>query len=142
MTNLHTYFETGFSGPLTLCFIAFSAVFMVLGGLTAIIYAIKYFGGVKKASPPSQPPAPREKVPAAPALTGAETGEKGKIVAAIAARLFWRPRGSPAGSPRFVRVGPASPARFEPLEIERYHGRSRKPEQHELVQPLGTRGSL
>jgi Na+-transporting methylmalonyl-CoA/oxaloacetate decarboxylase gamma subunit len=111
VTNLHTYFETGFSGPLTLCFIAFSAVFMVLGGLTAIIYAIKYFGGVKKASPPSQPPAPREKAPAAPAVTGAETGDKGKIVAAIAAALL-EATGQPC---RITEIRPASGPHRRPV---------------------------
>jgi Na+-transporting methylmalonyl-CoA/oxaloacetate decarboxylase gamma subunit len=111
VTNLHTYFETGFSGPLTLCFIAFSAVFMVLGGLTAIIYAIKYFGGVKKASPPSQPPAPREKAPAAPAVPGAETGDKGKIVAAIAAALL-EATGQPC---RITEIRPASGPHRRPV---------------------------
>jgi Na+-transporting methylmalonyl-CoA/oxaloacetate decarboxylase gamma subunit len=111
VTDLNTYFETGFSGPLTLCFIAFSAVFLVLGGLTAIIYAIKYFGGVKKAAPPSQPPAPREKVPAAPALTGAETGEKGKIVAAIAAALL-EATGQPC---RITEIRPASGPHRRPV---------------------------
>ena len=111
MTNLHTYYETGFSGPLTLCFIAFSALFMVLGGVTAIFNAIKFFGGVMKASAPSQPPAPREKVPAAPALTGAETGEKGKIVAAIAAALL-EATGQPC---RITEIRPASGPHRRPV---------------------------
>ncbi|WP_286935014.1 OadG family protein [Aminobacterium sp. UBA4834] len=91
--DLHTYFETGIKGPITLALIAFSAVFLVLGGLTAIIYAIKYMGGVKETPKgPTPPSGPSQPVPAAPVPTAspAPVSEhpRGHLIAAITGALL------------------------------------------------------
>jgi Na+-transporting methylmalonyl-CoA/oxaloacetate decarboxylase gamma subunit len=96
VTDLHTYFETGIGGAITLALIAFSTVFLVLGGLTAIIYAIKYFGGVK-ASPTAPkgnggtPPAPAAKPAsapvAAPVSVPSASGDQKRLIAVITAAL-------------------------------------------------------
>ena len=56
MTEIHAQIsESGISGAFTMSIIAFTVVFLVLGGLSGIIYGIKYLaaGLANKKSPPS-----------------------------------------------------------------------------------------
>ena len=82
----------GVSGSITVSITAFTIVFAVLAGLTAVIFAIKIFAGedvgpaAASASPllPGGEPAPL--VPVAPSLRAA--GVDRKVVAAIAAAVL------------------------------------------------------
>jgi len=56
-------FEQGFRGGLILSIIAFSVVFLVLGGLTLIIVAIKLVGGVEGKKKDAIPPSGGETTP-------------------------------------------------------------------------------
>lgn len=73
--------------------IAFSVVFLVLGGLSGVIYAIKYMAqGLerKKSAPPSggSAPAPSAPAPSAPASSSAPvTGADGRLMAVLAAAV-------------------------------------------------------
>lgn len=99
MTEIHSQIsESGIGGAFTLSIIAFTVVFLVLGGLSAIIYGIKYLAiGVsnKKDSsggskPQSAPPAPVQAAPAAPASTAslsAATPDRGRLLAVITAAI-------------------------------------------------------
>ena len=82
----------GVSGSITVSITAFTIVFAVLAGLTAVIYAIKIFAGedvgpaAASASPllPGGEPAPSAPVAPAPRAAGVD----GKIVAAITAAVL------------------------------------------------------
>lgn len=82
----------GVSGSITVSITAFTIVFAVLAGLTAVIYAIKIFAGedvgpaAASASPliPGGEPAPSAPVAPAPRAAGVDR----KIVAAITAAVL------------------------------------------------------
>lgn len=83
----------GVSGAIIVSITAFTIVFAVLLGLTAVIYAIKFFSGgngpeVKgsAATAPSTQPVPIAVVPAAPVPQSA--GEDKRIIAAITAAIL------------------------------------------------------
>lgn len=86
-----TAFE-GVSGSITVSITAFTIVFAVLAGLTAVIYAIKIFAGedvgpaAASASPllPGGEPAPSAPVAPAPRAAGVDR----KVVAAITAAVL------------------------------------------------------
>jgi len=89
---------SGIGGALTMSIIAFSVVFLVLGGLSGVIYAIKYMAqGLerKKSAPPSggsapapSAPAPSAPAPSAPASSSAPvTGADGRLMAVLAAAV-------------------------------------------------------
>ena len=92
--NSSAAFE-GVSGSIIISITAFTIVFAVLLGLTAVIYAIKIFSGGESetggsapaASSPKTVPAPvASAASAAPAVRGA--GESAKIIAAITAAIL------------------------------------------------------
>ena len=82
----------GVSGSITVSITAFTIVFAVLAGLTAVIYAIKIFAGedvgpaAASASPllPRGEPAPSAPVASAPRAAGVDR----KVVAAITAAVL------------------------------------------------------
>ena len=80
----------GVSGSITVSITAFTIVFAVLAGLTAVIYAIKIFAGEDtgpaSASPliPGGEPAPSAPVAPAPRAAGVDR----KVVAAITAAVL------------------------------------------------------
>lgn len=90
---IHTQLQ-GIGGAFTLSLIAFSVVFLVLSGLTAVIYGIKYLaagvegkkgqgnGGAKTA-----PAAPAPVLPAAPSAPALSSSEGGKLMAVLAAAV-------------------------------------------------------
>ncbi|NLB82978.1 MAG: OadG family protein [Synergistaceae bacterium] len=97
MTEIHSQIsESGIGGAFTLSIIAFTIVFLVLGGLSGIIYGIQYLAmGVsnkKDASgggkPQSAPPAPVQAAPAAPAPSvSAATPDRGRLLAVLTAAI-------------------------------------------------------
>ena len=123
MNPIHEQIE-GVSGAFTMSIIAFSVVFLVLGGLSGIIYGIKYMasgldrkksGGNGSAPAPSTPAAP---LASAPAASGG--ADKGRLLAVISAAVAAvegpgaritsvRPGGAAAVAPRggleWKRVG-------------------------------------
>ena len=82
----------GVSGSITVSVTAFTIVFAVLAGLTAVIYAIKIFAGegtgpaVALAASASLAPPRAEPAPSAPAAPAPRVD--GKIVAAITAAIL------------------------------------------------------
>ena len=90
LTRLAERFSEGIGGAAALAFIAFSVVFMVLVGLTLIIFAVRFLaaGGGKTAGRggPAKPKPEPPKV--APGKSPAsESGADGALVAAIAAAV-------------------------------------------------------
>ncbi|HRX26484.1 MAG TPA: OadG family protein [Aminivibrio sp.] len=90
MNPIHEQIE-GVGGALTMSIIAFSVVFLVLGGLSGIIYGIKYMatalerkkgGGSGTAPAPVAPAAAVQTVPAA-----AGGSDKGRLLAVISAAV-------------------------------------------------------
>ena len=107
-------FSNGIGGALSLALIAFSTVFLVLGGLTLIICCVKYLadaigrmgkqgsppskgGRVVKAAPPKASPGPVTSAPAPSATEG------GKLAAVISAAIL-------ASTGRAVRIKSIIPA--------------------------------
>jgi hypothetical protein len=93
-------FSNGITGALSLAMIAFSTVFMVLGGLTLIIYCVKYIaalaGGLGKGKGqdkgipvvPAKGQVSRSQNPGhAEAVSVEESPSDGKLVAVISAAL-------------------------------------------------------
>ena len=86
----------GVSGAITVSITAFTIVFAVLAGLTAVIYAIKIFSGGnggsdgKAASAPAPVPqaVSASAAPAAPVLPAARGADDRKIVAVITAAIL------------------------------------------------------
>lgn len=86
----------GVSGAVIISITAFTIVFAVLLGLTAVIYAIKIFSGGNggsdgKAVPapaPAPQPAPVSAAPAAPVSPAALGSDDRKVVAAITAAIL------------------------------------------------------
>lgn len=100
MTEIHAQIsESGISGAFTMSIIAFTVVFLVLGGLSGIIYGIKYLaaGLANKKSPPSPPsggsktqsapPAPVQPVAAAAPSLSAATPDRGRLLAVLTAAI-------------------------------------------------------
>ncbi len=111
-STLTAHFE-GASGALTVSLIAFTIVFLVLVGLTAVIYAIKIFSGAP--TPPAAPSVPA--APAAPAQAAASAApvsasssacsavaQDGSITAAITAAIL----AATQGRGRILSVSPAA----------------------------------
>ncbi|GEM_PF-810033 len=82
---------SGIGGALTMSIIAFSVVFLVLGGLSGVIYAIKYMAqGLerKKSAPPSGGSAPAPSAPASVSASPAPVaGADGRLMAVLAAAV-------------------------------------------------------
>lgn len=75
----------GVGGAFTLTIIAFTVVFLVLGGLTGIIYGIKYLaGGLERKQRGGSAPAPAAPSAPAPASAPASAGGDGRLLAVIA----------------------------------------------------------
>ena len=100
MTEIHSQIsESGIGGAFTMSIIAFTVVFLVLGGLSGIIYGIKYLaaGLANKKSPPSPPsggsktqsapPAPVQPVAAAAPSLSAATPDRGRLLAVLTAAI-------------------------------------------------------
>ena len=100
MTEIHAQIsESGISGAFTMSIIAFTVVFLVLGGLSGIIYGIKYLaaGLANKKGPPSPPsggnktsstqPAPVQTVAAAAPSLSAATPDRGRLLAVLTAAI-------------------------------------------------------
>jgi len=94
-----SHFAEGVGGALSLAFIAFSTVFLVLGGLTLIIMGVKYLSVIGERKPAVKPPSAPSTRPGsgaapaavpAPAVPGAPggTGDQKKVIAAIAGALL------------------------------------------------------
>ena len=102
---------SGVGGALTMSIIAFSVVFLVLGGLSGVIYAIKYMAqGLerKKSAPPSGGSAPAS--PASPTSSSAPvTGADGRLMAVLAAAVA-----ATGIAGRIVGVTPAGGSRTRP----------------------------
>ena len=74
----------GVGGAFTLTIIAFTVVFLVLGGLTGIIYGIKYLaGGLERKQGGGSAPAPSAHLPTS-APAPASAGGDGRLLAVIA----------------------------------------------------------
>ena len=104
MTEIHAQIsESGIGGAFTMSIIAFTVVFLVLGGLSGIIYGIKYLAaglGTKKGptppasgggKPQSASPAPVQTAAAAPAAPvstlSAATPDRGRLLAVLTAAI-------------------------------------------------------
>lgn len=106
-------FANGIGGALSLALIAFSTVFLVLGGLTLIIFCVQYLAAIgergRKKTPPSGG-APASKAPAAaPAAPApreqarAGSAEGSRLAAVISAAIL-------ASTGRAVRIKSITPA--------------------------------
>ena len=81
---------SGVGGALTMSIIAFSVVFLVLGGLSGVIYAIKYMAqGLerKKNEPPAGNAAAGNAAAPAPVAAAAQSGADGRLMAVLAAAV-------------------------------------------------------
>ena len=101
MTEIHAQIsESGIGGAFTMSIIAFTVVFLVLGGLSGIIYGIKYLAaglGNKKAPLPpggktSSASLPAASVPTASAVpsippTPDSSPDRGRLLAVLAAAV-------------------------------------------------------
>ena len=109
---------SGVGGALTMSIIAFSVVFLVLGGLSGVIYAIKYIAqGLerKKNEPPAGNVAAGNAAAAAAATApvaaapAAQTGADGRLMAVLAAAVA-----ASGIVGRIVGVAPAEGSRTRP----------------------------
>ena len=106
---------SGVGGALTMSIIAFSVVFLVLGGLSGVIYAIKYIAqGLerKKNEPPAGNVAAGNAAAAATApaaAPAAQTGADGRLMAVLAAAVA-----ASGIVGRIVGVAPAEGSRTRP----------------------------
>lgn len=97
MQSMASHFAQGIGGALSLAFIAFSTVFLVLGGLTLIIMGVKYLSAIGERKPGVKPPAPPKPqagsgpgsvaTPQAPGAAVSGHDQK-KVIAAIAGALL------------------------------------------------------
>ena len=81
---------SGVGGALTMSIIAFSVVFLVLGGLSGVIYAIKYMAQAlerKKNEPPAGNAAAGNAAAPAPVAAAAQSGADGRLMAVLAAAV-------------------------------------------------------
>ncbi|HOP52791.1 MAG TPA: OadG family transporter subunit [Synergistales bacterium] len=97
MQSMASHFAEGVGGALSLAFIAFSTVFLVLGGLTLIIMGVKYLSVIVERKPTVKPPVPpRPKSGGGPAPVVSAQGaaapvsgqDQKKVIAAIAGALL------------------------------------------------------
>ena len=94
MQSMASHFASGVGGALSLAFIAFSTVFLVLGALTLIITGVKYLSmiGEKKNQAPAAPkaaaPAAAPKAAAPAPVSAPAGGDQGKVIAAIAGAIL------------------------------------------------------
>jgi Na+-transporting methylmalonyl-CoA/oxaloacetate decarboxylase gamma subunit len=93
LTRLAERFSEGMGGAAALAFIAFSVVFLVLIGLTFIIFAVRYMAAVVERGKGGSGPTPSKPQKAAPkpapekpATTGGASPD-GTLIAAIAAAV-------------------------------------------------------
>jgi Na+-transporting methylmalonyl-CoA/oxaloacetate decarboxylase gamma subunit len=93
LTRLAERFSEGMGGAAALAFIAFSVVFLVLIGLTFIIYAVRYMAAVVERGKGGSGPVPSKpqkaapkRAPEKPASTGGASPD-GALIAAIAAAV-------------------------------------------------------
>jgi Na+-transporting methylmalonyl-CoA/oxaloacetate decarboxylase gamma subunit len=119
MADLVSHFEAGISGAFLLSVIAFSTVFIVLIGLTLVIYCVRFLSVSKKdvgrgdtgsvsASVPQTPP-PSVPAQQPPMLASREEDAAGEeLVAVIAAAVA---ASASAWAPRMA-VAPAAVAKF------------------------------
>ncbi len=80
---------TGVGGALTMSIIAFTIVFLVLGGLCGVIYAIQYIAqGLdrKKNAPPSGSP-PQSSSCGPSSVPASQSGTDGRLMAVLAAAV-------------------------------------------------------
>lgn len=84
--TLASSFE-GMGGALALSVIAFSVVFFVLAGLTAVIYGMRYVSVYATKAPKAAPAAPKAAAPAAAPAASAASSDDDELVAVIAAAL-------------------------------------------------------
>lgn len=83
------------ASPLTISVIAFTIVFVVLAGLTAVIYAIKLFaaeGGNGKPEAPKAPPVSKAPTASVAAPVAADAN-KSRIVAVVTAAILAQTQG-------------------------------------------------
>lgn len=125
----------GASGALIVSMIAFTIVFLVLIGLTLVIYAIKFFSGSGEKKDSGTPSTPV--TPAAVASVAAPQPPAGKsqITAAITAAIL----AATQGRGRILSVSPALQDGIAPLSrttwkttgiVERISGRLVRPWKH------------
>jgi len=97
MQSMASHFAEGVGGALSLAFIAFSTVFLVLGGLTLIIMGVKYLSVLVERKPVGKPPAPPKPKPVSGAVgstspqapaSGVTGQDRKKVIAAIAGALL------------------------------------------------------
>ncbi len=99
MTSIHSQIsESGIAGAFTMSVIAFTVVFLVLGGLSAIIYGIKYLAaglgskkvtlppGGKSSASPLTAPAPSAPASVLPPSSGTSP-DRGRLLAVLAAAV-------------------------------------------------------
>jgi Na+-transporting methylmalonyl-CoA/oxaloacetate decarboxylase gamma subunit len=93
LTRLAERFSEGMGGAAALAFIAFSVVFLVLIGLTFIIFAVRYMAAVVERGKGGSGPTPSKpqkaapkRAPEKPATTGGASPD-GTLIAAIAAAV-------------------------------------------------------
>jgi len=92
MTTFAERFSHGISGAVALAAIAFSVVFLVLIGLTLIIYAVRFIAAGKKEQPAgkgggtAKPAASAPSAPAAPKVANVAAKDE-EIAAVIAAAI-------------------------------------------------------
>lgn len=101
---------SGVGGALTMSIIAFSVVFLVLGGLSGVIYAIKYIAqGLerKKNAPPAGSPPSASSVPEV--VAGSQAATDGRLMAVLAAAVA-----ASGIVGRIVGVAPAEGSRTRP----------------------------
>jgi len=91
LSSIAQRFANGTGGALALAMIAFSVVFLVLGGLTLIIISVRYMAeSIEKTLAAKKQSAPAAKKPQAPAAATpapAKGAEEGVIAAVIAAAV-------------------------------------------------------
>ena len=121
---------TGMGGAAIVSIIAFTIVFIVLAGLTAVIYAIKFISGGESAPADKGNSAASAPKPAAPAPV---SGSKSQITAAIAAAIL----SATGGRGRILSITPSSTACCDVNKvwrtagiIERISGRLSRPWKH------------
>jgi len=90
MQSMASHFANGVGGALSLAFIAFSTVFLVLGALTLIITGVRYLSliGEKKTPAPVQPKASAPSASSKASAPVPASGDQGKVIAAIAGAIL------------------------------------------------------
>lgn len=80
----------GVEGSLIVSFIAFTIVFIVLAGLTGVIYAIKLFAGDDEKKDSNTPSAgtPAKAAPAAAVSAPTAPSDKGRVAAVVTAAIL------------------------------------------------------